>query len=670
MPIERAINGVVYEFPDGTPEGVINRFVAQKTNQASAPQPGAAPVTRSNVEPVFTGAGGAALQGLTMGFSDEAIAKARSMFGKGSYEDYVRAEREAQRKYGEEHPAANLTAEIAGGMFPAIVTGGASMIPTAGRTVAKTMAPSVLRMLGIGAGTGAVTAVGTTEKPTEDWGGEAARGAAAGAATTGVLGLTGKYVAMPGYRALKSALGFGDANKMADLQIVKALAKDGMTPQQALDAVRAAARGEMTLADVGENTAALLRRATAEPGPARIAAKSELQAREAGRIPRVDADLRQLMSGSADFYTDVMELAAKRSKDAEKLYQAAWDSNAVITPQTAGEIARMQNFPSFAEALKAGSRRMQDMGLDITDPKNVLRGLHETKIAIDDMIGKAVRAGEGGQAKTLMDMKRQLLADMEKASPEYRVARQAYAGDSEMLTAMEEGKNIYKMPEVDMRKMIDRFKGNPSEYDAFRAGVAQAALEKLRTAAPGSDPLKTVLGRDAEQKMRRAFRDDEAFDAFVARLREESKMLGTEKAGIRKTPLDTDLGGNTAVGAAMNLATGNPVGAAMEAARAALPTGRITPQVDEAVARKLLTPGVAPARTGIAAPVADQSGLDPVQASILSSLKEQEAALMRASMGTNTAAAGAAMGAAARSPKDQNPEEVPPEGQPVVTEPQ
>ena len=657
MTVERAVNGIVYQFPDGTSQAVLDRFVAQKTNRAPAAQTGQQSTPQAmpkiNAQPIFTGAGGAALQGLTMGFSDEAIAKARSMFGEGSYEDYVRAEREAQRKYGEEHPVANFAAEVGGGLIPAIVTGGASMIPSAGRTVAKTVAPSVLKMLGIGAGTGAVSAVGTTEKPVEDWGGEAARGAAAGAATTGVLGLAGKYIVMPGYRALKSALGFGDANKMADLQIVKALAKDGMTPQQALDAVRAASRGEMTLADMGENTAALLRRSTSEPGPARAAAKTELQGREAGRVNRVDSDLVQLMSGSKDFYTDVMALAAKRSKDANVLYQAAWDSNAVITPKTASEIARMQNFPSFAEALKAGSRRMQDMGLDIADPKNVLRGLHETKIALDDMIGKAVRAGEGGQAKTLMDMKRQLLADMEKASPEYRTARQAYAGDSEMMTAMEQGKDIYKMPEIDMRQMIDRFKNSPSEYDAFRAGIAQAALEKLRTAAPGSDPLKTVLGRDAEQKLRRAFRDDNAFDTFVARLQEESKMLGTEKTAIRRTPIDADLGDNTAVGAAMSLATGNPMGAALEAARAALPAGRIAPQVNAGVAQKLLTP---------------QSGLDPVQESILSSLKAQEAALVNATMATNTGAAAMGATAAARPTKNQQPVEASPEGQPIVTE--
>ena len=658
MTVERAVNGIVYEFPDGTSQAVIDRFVAQKTNRPPAAQTGTQPTPQAapkpKITPFLSGAPGAAIEGLSMGFADEAIAKMRAMTGDRSYEDYVAAEREARRQFGETNPVANFAAEMGGGILPAIVTGGASMIPSAGRVVTKTVAPSILKMLGIGAGSGAVSAVGTSEKPIEELPVEAVRGAAAGAATTGAIGLAGKYVVMPGYRALKSALGFGDANKMADLQIVKALAKDGKTPQQALDAVRAAARGEMTLADVGENTAALLRRATSEPGPARIAAKSELQAREAGRVNRVDADLVQLMSGSNDFYTDVMQLAAKRSKDADVLYQAAWDSNAAITPKNAAGIARMQNFPSFAEALKAGSRRMQDMGLDITDPKNVLRGLHETKIAIDDMIDKAMRAGEKGQAKTLLDMKRQLLADMEKASPEYRTARQAYAGDSEMMTAMEEGKNIYKMSEIDMRKMIDRFKNSPSEYDAFRAGIAQAALEKLRTAAPGSDPLKVVLGRDAEQKLRRAFRDDSAFDTFVARLQEESKMLGTEKSGIRKTALDTDLGDNTAVGAAMNLATGNPMRAAIEATRSAMPTAGITPQINAGVTQKLLT--------------STDRGLDPVQESILSSLKQQEEALVNATMATNTGAAAVGAGVAARSPKNQEPVEAPPEGQPVVTE--
>ena len=37
-----------------------------------------------------------------------------------------------------------------------------------------------------------------------------------------------------------------------------------------------------------------------------------------------------------------------------------------------------------------------------------------------------------------------------------QTARLAYAGDSEMLTAMEEGRKIYQLPEMEMRKLIER----------------------------------------------------------------------------------------------------------------------------------------------------------------------------------------------------------------------
>jgi sialate O-acetylesterase len=90
-----------------------------------------------------------------------------------------------------------------------------------------------------------------------------------------------------------------------------------MTPDQALAKMQAMSRGEITLADLGENTAALLRRATAAPSPARIAGKSELATREMERIPRVSEDLRTLMSGSKDFYTDVLDLTKKRAEEAK-----------------------------------------------------------------------------------------------------------------------------------------------------------------------------------------------------------------------------------------------------------------------------------------------------------------------------------------------------------------
>jgi hypothetical protein len=652
MTIERVIDGKIYEFPEGTPEATIRRFTLNKAGTPDATAP-VAPVRPQAKRPeaMMPGAAGQALQGLTMGFSDEAIARMRSLGGNQSYEDLVKAEREGLRKYAEENPRTAMASELGGALVPAVFTGGAGAIPQVSKAVGPKLAnllfgkaPSIPRMMGYGAGSGAVSAVGTTEQEPAEWGSEALRGGTAGALTTGAAGLLGKYVAMPAFNKIKTSMGFGDANKAADLAIVKALEKDGMTPDQALAKMQAMSRGEITLADLSENTAALLRRATAAPSPARIQGKSELATREMERIPRVSEDLRTLMSGSKDFYTDVLDLIKKRGEEADPLYKAAWASAPNFNPTTAPDIARLRNLPTFKEAMKIGAKRMADNDLSIADPKNTLRALHETKIALDDMIESAVRDGKGGQAGTLLEMKRRLLADMEKASPEYRIARQTFAGDSELLTAMKEGQRIYALPELEMRKLIDRFKDSPSEYDAFRSGISQAMLEKLRVAGPTADPMKSILSRDAEQKLRRAFRDDAAFDEFKDRLLQERTMLQTEKAGFRRTPLDTDLDqGAGGVGAAANLMAGRPFTAAGDALRAQFPNLiGMPPRIAQPTTEKLLTP---------------TAKVDTVIDSIMQSLKQQEQSLLTSSRATTGGATLAGGLAAARDPKDQYPED-------------
>lgn len=694
MSKERLIGGVIYEFPDNTPDAVIDRFEANKTGQPAVPVTGggaALPMPGRGVRPptggdikgrrpeaLLPGPINAALQGATMGFSDEAIAGIRAAMdprssrrtlsslitnepAPGSYESYVKAEREAIRKYAEEHPNVSTGLEMAGAVAPALATMGATGLPSALRAgyaairgapavaqaapaAAKAVAPSLARMTGLGALQGGVTAVGTSEKPMGELPLEFGLGTVSGGATALGLGALGKYVAMPAFRTIKSALGFGNADKAADFAIARALQKDGMTPEMAAAKIASMQRGEMTLADLGENTAALLRKASAAPGEARMATKSALVTRETERIPRVSDDLRSLMSGSKDFYTDVQDLIRKRSSEAESLYQAAWDSGAKFGPKTAPDIERLRNLPSFKEAMKAGAKRMEDLGLDITDPKQTLRALHETKLALDDMIKSKVQSGASNEARTLISMRDRMLRDMENAAPEYRTARLAYAGDSEMLTAMEEGRDIYKMSEMDMRKLIDRFKDNPSEYDAFRAGIAQSMLEKLRVAGPTADPFKTVFGKDAEQKIRRAFRDDDAFDQFKVRLLEEQRMLQTEKQGFRRAAQDADLDtGAAGVGAAAQLAAGNPVAAAMEAARTAFPRVLgMPPEMAKSTTSKLLTPA---------------PNIDPVMSGIMQSLKEQEAMLTRAATGTDIGAGVAGQTTARRPQLPQYPQD-------------
>jgi hypothetical protein len=100
---------------------------------------------------------------------------------------------------------------------------------------------------------------------------------------------------------------------------------------------------------------------------------------------------------------------------------------------------KLREYPAFKTAMKKAEKDLANRGMDSKDPQYALRGLHHTKLALDDMIGEAMRAGKNNEAATLIEMKRKLLEDLEKASPAYKTARLAYAGDSEMLTAMEEG---------------------------------------------------------------------------------------------------------------------------------------------------------------------------------------------------------------------------------------
>lgn len=650
----RVIDGVVYEFEPGTSEATIQRFITRKQAEAAPEEPATpaaavaptptpsatpSPATPAGppIEPFAPGYLGQMAQGATFGFSDEMIAAARAAMGDRSYPEYVAAEREGLRKFREESPVSSAGAEVTGALAPALLTGGYSLLPQAAKASTGALAripkllsgdkPTLKRTAALGAGAGGVSAVGTSEKPlTEQWE-EFLKGAALGGGATLGLGTITKYALSPAFQAVKKSLGFGEADRMADLAIAQALAKDGYSPEQAGILLEKINRNEMTLADVGENTRALLRRATAAPGMARMEAKGELAARESGRVDRISEDMRQLMSGSKDFYTDVQDLIKKRRTDANELYEAAYANPPAFTPDTAPEIMRLRNYPSFKKAMKKAETDLSNRGMDPKDPQYALRGLHHTKLALDDMIGEAMRAGKNNEAATLIEMKNKMLADLEKASPEYKIARLAYAGDSEMLTAMEKGREVYKLPEPELRKFVNRFKDNPSEMDAFRAGIAQAMLEKVRVAGPVADPYKTLMSRDAEAKLRRAFRDDEAFDEFKQRLLAEQRMLETEKTGFRRTPADTDLeptaGG---VGAARAFLSGAPVTGVIETARTALPTiTGMPPRIAQPTTERLLTP---------------TTQVNEIINGIMSSLKSEEAALRTQS---GLAGAGAVM---------------------------
>lgn len=152
-------------------EEVAESIPASPEFAAEPPAPGQAPAPAPNVS--MSPGWRLPLQGMTLGWGDEAVAAAKSALGERTYEQELARERARLEAERETSPSPAL-AEFAGGLPLALLPGGAST--------------SLPRMAATGAGLGAVSGAGASDADTV---GGRARGALAGGAAGLATGAAG-----------------------------------------------------------------------------------------------------------------------------------------------------------------------------------------------------------------------------------------------------------------------------------------------------------------------------------------------------------------------------------------------------------------------------------------------------------------------------------------------
>ena len=652
MPIERIVNGVIHEFPDGTPESKIQEELGITHTTNPAPTHGRAPAKRT--EAVLPNALGSALQGLSMGFSDEAIAKLRSLGEKDpqAYERFLQAERQGLREYSQKNPITSGVSEFGGALVPSAIAALSGVGAPAGAAnmagIAARVAPGLLRSLAkpalYGAAQGAVSGVGSSEKKGIDFG-----DAASGAVVGGGLGATGVLAGKAlksGWGAIKNNFGFGNPNHPANLAIAEALKKDGFDPKHTQNIIDELGNGHLTLADLGENTRNLLAKATQAPGETRNKSLALLADRAADRVPRVGDDLQSLMSGSKDFYTDFANLKNARSQKAQALYDDAYSQPLPDKfPKIFNVLRQDKNFTDAqrqAYNLLAATRTAEGKKTPLHPElipnattkdynaynkfvtENQLALLHYTKLALDDKVGEIKASNNGLQnttSRAMTGIKNKLLEAMDEISPHYKLARKTFSGDSALMNAMNDGKAAYTLRPEQLNEAIAEHSLNPSELDAFRAGLAQSMKERLEK-SKNPRPIRDVLGsKDVEDRLKGAFQDDASFEEFKKRLLAEERAQLTEKQVMGTKAVEPGEGGADLLGAAKTALT-SPTGALGKIAAGTMARAQgMAPAVAAPTAAKLLTPA--------------SSGLDPVLQSIMSSLKQEEMSMTRGVTGNN-----------------------------------
>lgn len=545
-------------------------------------------------------------QGLTLGGADEilgAVEGANQALHGGSFKQgYVKGRdkvRAGTKQFAEEHPIASPVLTAAGAIAPAFLGPGKAIIQAGTPLLAK---------LGLGAAEGAALGgVSGALSADENRGAGALEGGVIGGALGGAIPLVGA-----GVSAARNILGRtgAAAGKHADALVTRALARDQVTPRS----LQAPAGKPAVLADLGgENTLGLARGAQATPSDAKQRLADFLHGRQADQPTRVLTDLETAAGRQNENVHDTAEqLIAQRKANAKPLYDKVRDV-IVDDPEV---IATINGSPYFKRAHTIGRQIAREEGINLPPlikesldaDGNVIReqvpqsvqAIDYTKRGLDALIERQYSRGgmDKNLSRVLRDKLRGMLERVDEAVPDYKAARQQFAGDSDLIDALEQGRNFlkedYRVTAKELSRMTD------GEKELHTAGALDAIRQKIDEAPDGADVVKRIFGNPRKRDQLKVLLGDQKFGQLEEQMGVESRMVRTKDRVLGGSPTAriqtelAELNDNPVIPAAEAVVRGNPKAAAIRAivnVAKQRGQGNVGQVADEVSKRMLLQPG-------------------------------------------------------------------------------
>lgn len=376
-------------------------------------------------------------------------------------------------------------------------------------------------------------------------------------------------------------------------QILKAFRRDKITPADVIKKLDELGPNS-TIADVGgENVRALARATASTPGPGKEIATEVLNQRQFGQSARVTGEVGKKMGSGELFYENVENLLEARAKKSGPLYEKAVNKNNLIPEKSFDPIANDGFIMGIIDKIK--SDPLQKMG---GLPDRSMPVLDAAKKYIDDMIGVAKRGGEANKARLLQSAKAKLVDIADDAFPKYKTARDAYAGPTELINAMDEGRAFLRGDSEATKSMIEKM--TESERAFFRIGAARSLRDKVLNTPDTADTVKKIFNTPLmREKLEVVFPSKAEFDAFEKMMKNEATLFQTRSAvlaGSRTAPLQAEMAdvAGDVVGwgkVGYDVMRGNLGTAATGAARRLRGPGELSPETSEELANLLFATG-------------------------------------------------------------------------------
>ncbi|MES0385433.1 MAG: hypothetical protein ABUJ98_12695 [Hyphomicrobium sp.] len=504
----------------------------------------------------------------------------------------------------EQQPGESLAAELA--------AGGAALGGVGGSFIggAKTLPQAAGRSGLIGSGVGAVMGAGEA-------GGDLAnraQGALGGAALGGVLGVAAPVAVAGGARGLRGIVNRirpGSTQRNAADRILNALNDEQITVDQArqrLDKLGVQA----TVADVADETRRLARGVASEPGPASAQATRVLQGRQDAQGQRILQSVEDQLPIQESFQGTVDDLITSRANAARPLYQRAYAEGVPFTD----ELQELFNRPAVKQAWQRAQQIAGNEGITlpevfVTDAAGNLTLQTQTapnmptidfiKRGLDDIVEQArdpiTRKIVGDSARSVANVRGELLSIVDEINPTYATARAAFAGPSGSLDALNLGRRFARGDPEILTKQLDRL--TPNDQAFFRAGVAEGLRDLVLRTPDGVNAARRLAGNELmRERLRSVFPDEESANEFIRQMLNEGEMFRTRQTVLGGSPTariqaeQSALAG-PAADVALDVATGTPgVGALRGVARSIMGGGgRPDPALTAELGRQLFSQG-------------------------------------------------------------------------------
>ena len=524
------------------------------------------------------GMGRAAVQGVTLGWGDEAEAWARSLVEDATYEEIRDDIRDYNEEFREEHPVLSYGTEFASGMLlPGGAAGKALQYGNRGRN-----------MLAGGAAAGAAAGAGTS---TEDTGLGIGVDALAGGALGGVGGLAGY--------GLERAIVGKAAKQGADAMKTARGGRPIEELQESLSRMNASAPGSALTEAGGDSMQQLANQARQTTAPNVDQYKDFLEDRlsgQTGRIKNILQDETGIAPGvsrktAGDALTQLRDREAgalyggvRQAAEADPPKMSLAQKLLIRTDPDVSAAARDALEGLQRRAFRAGDQNAYALTLD--DAEKTFEFWHELQSTLRErasQMGTPTRPGStrraGGQLGGFRDDIMDELTDTRRNpwGDDYAKATAAFRERSETVDALKDSEKFARMDTADLREMM---RGMPADdRAAFATGAVADLIHKISgqsgTANQARNLIKTTRLRENLSELLGA----DPARRLVERLEDEALKLDTYKqvTGNSATSLrqamseiyNRPTGGDVA----MELVQGNTAGAVGKALQSVAPAG-------------------------------------------------------------------------------------------------